>query len=128
MIAEAAPAQASSVRRLSTSRRFEVILLSSRITPITPVEAIITSRWRQSKRLPTAVATRRTASAPGLPVKLLAQPALTTRARTSSPLLAASWRLHQSTGAEPTPWRVNTPAQLVPSAKRISSRSSRSCL
>ena len=26
---------------------------------------------------------------------------------------ASSWRLHQSTGAEPTPWRVKTPAQVV---------------
>jgi hypothetical protein len=78
-------------------------LASSRSTPITPVEATITSRWRQSKRLPTAEATRRTASAPGRPVKELAQPALTTRARTPSPLLASRWRLHQSTGAEAHP-------------------------
>ena len=70
---------------------------------MTPVEATITSRWRQSNRLATAEATRRTASAPGLPVKELAQPALTTRARTSVPLVAASCFWHQSTGAEPIP-------------------------
>ena len=95
---------------------------------MTPVEASMTSRWRQSNRLATAAATRRAASAPGLPVKELAQPALTTRARMSSPSLAASCFWHQSTGAAPTPWRVNTPAQVVPSAKRMTSTSSRSCL
>ena len=76
----------------------------------------------------TAEATRRTASAPGLPVKELAQPALTTRARTSAPLVISRCFLHQSTGAEPMPWRVNTPAPAVPLAKRMTSRSSRSCL
>ena len=88
----------------------------------------MTSRWRQSNRLATAEATRRAASAPGLPVKALAQPAFTTRARASSPWDWARTRRHQSTGAEPTPCRVKTPATLVPSAKRMTSRSSRSCL
>ncbi len=80
MIARAAFAQPSSVRRWT-------ILASSSSTPITPVEATITSRCRQSKRLPAAEQTLRTASAPGRPVKELAQPALTTRARTPSPLV-----------------------------------------
>ena len=103
-------------------------MASSNSTPITPVEASITSRWRQSNRLAIAEATRRAASAPGLPVKELAQPALTTSARTSSPPEASSCRLHQSTGAEPTPCRVNTPAAVVPSANRMTSTSSRTCL
>ena len=63
-----------------------------------------------------------------MPVKELAQPALTTSARRSRPPLPSRWRLHQSTGAEPTPWRVKTPAQVVPSANLIKSTSGRSCL
>ena len=74
-------------------------------------------------------AVRRAASAPALPVKALAQPALTTRARTSwPPPSASSCRLHQSTGAEPILCRVKTPAQVVPRAKLNTTRSSRSCL
>jgi hypothetical protein len=89
----------------------------------------MTSRWRQPNNLATSEAVRRAASAPALPVKALAQPALTTRARTSCPPSeAARWRLHQSTGAEPILCRVKTPAQLVPGAKLNTTRSSRSCL
>ena len=91
-------------------------------------DASITSRCRQSSRLAMAEATRRAASAPGLLVKELAQPALTTRAWMSSPPPISSCFLHQSTGAEPTPCRVNTPAQVAPSGKCISSTSSRTVL
>ena len=128
MIARAAASQLSASSLAVISGRRWMILPSSSSTPITPVEASMTSRWRQSKRLATAEATRRAASAPGLPVKELAQPALTTRARTSSPSDASSWRLHQSTGAEPTPCRVKTPAQVEPSANRMTSTSSRTSL
>ncbi len=86
------------------------------------------SRWRQSMRRDNAEAVRRAASAPGLPVKAFAQPALTIRARMSLPPLASSCFLHQSTGAEPMVWRVKTPAQVVPSANFISRVSRRSCL
>ncbi len=127
MIARAAGAQLSGESLASISGRRTVILASSSSTPITPVDASITSRWRQSSRLAAAAATRRAASAPGRPVKELAQPALTTSPLTSPPP-ASRWRLHQSTGALPTPCRVNTPAQVVPSEKRISSTSSRTCL
>ncbi len=104
-----------------------VTLASSSTTPMTPVEASITSRWRQPSSFAAEAAVRRAASAPALPVKALAHPALTTRARASPPPLP-SWARHQSTGAEPTACWVNTPAQVVPSAKRMSSTSSRTCL
>jgi hypothetical protein len=129
MMPRPARAQASASSPFSISGSLATIFLSSSTTPITPVEASITSRWRQPKRLATSEAVRRAASAPALPVKALAQPALITRARTSLPPSApARCFLHQSTGAEPILWRVKTPAQLVPRANRNTTRSSRSCL
>ncbi len=56
-----------------------VILASSSSTPITPVDASITSRRRQPTASAAASATRAAALSPALPVKELAQPALTTR-------------------------------------------------
>ena len=87
----------------------------------------MTSRRRQPMASAASSATRAAARSPALPVKELAQPALTTRPRARPP---ERWicRLHQSTGAEPTSCRVKTPAQVVPSAKRISRTSFRSCL
>ena len=99
----------------------------TQLEAITPVEAIITSRWRISNRLAVHDATRRTASAPGLPVKELAQPAFTNSPR-ALPRFAASACLHQSVGAEPTAFVVNTPAAFVPAGMRMSSKSGRSCL
>jgi hypothetical protein len=103
-----------------------VIFLSSRIWPITPVEASITSVRAQPTARAAAAATWAAALAPALPVKELAQPALTTRAQAAGPFFSLA--LHQSTGAEPTPWRVKTPATTVPASKRMSRTSSRSCL
>ncbi|MCY1244487.1 hypothetical protein D9M72_575620 [compost metagenome] len=90
MMPRPACVQLSAFRPASTADRRAVIFLSSSTTPMTPVEASMTSRWRQSKRLATSEAVRRAASAPALPVKALAQPALTTRALTPSPPLSAS--------------------------------------
>jgi hypothetical protein len=127
MIAAAASAQASERSRPAIASRRAVILSSGRITPITPVEASITALARHPRRFAAATATRLAAAAPALPVKELAQPALTTSPRTRpSPAASVAW--HQSTGAEPTPCRVKTPPQVVPGARRISSTSSRTCL
>ena len=125
-MAEAAKRQASGRRLSAVSGTSSVMRASSSTTPMTPVLASITSRLPTPSRLATLAATRSAARAPALPVKELAQPALTTRARTSRPRLERSWALHQSTGAEPTPWRVKTPAQVVPGAKRMINTSSRS--
>ncbi len=103
MMPEPALAQLSGDRPVWMSGSLAVILASSNTTPITPVEASMTARWRQPKRLAASAAVRRAASAPSLPVKALAQPALMTIRRTPSPpLSASSCFLHQSTGAEPT--------------------------
>src|ERR1700746_4145222 len=79
-------------------------------SPITPVEARNTSEVLQ----PTAAAANLAVSdqpcRPLLPVKALALPELTTRARALPPLICAR---HHSTGAEGHFERVNTPATLV---------------
>jgi len=93
---------------------------------MTPVLASMTSRGRTPSARAAAEATCSAALAPARPVKELAQPALTTTARTFLPPVTRSCFWLQSTGAEPTPWRVNTPAQTVPGAKRMIIRSSRS--
>ena len=90
MMARPARAQASESSPASMSGIRATIFRSSSTTPITPVEASMTSRWRQPKRFATSEAVRRAASAPALPVKALAQPALTTSARTSWPPPSAS--------------------------------------
>ncbi len=81
MIALAPAAQLSGESLAPISGKRAVILASSSSTPITPVEASITSPGRQRRRWAAAAATRSAASAPGRPVKALAQPALTTRPR-----------------------------------------------
>jgi hypothetical protein len=126
MIACAASAQPSGDTVSSSACSTLRILPYSSTWPITPVEAISTCSRGQPSSAEMASMVRSTATAPALPVKLLARPVLTRSARTRPPetLIAA---LHQSTGAEPTLWRVNTPATADPSAKRIRVTSSRLC-
>ena len=126
MMADAAAGQLSAATPSVISSSRAVIFSSGKSTPMTPVEPSITSFARQPIRL-AAAATRLAAAAPGLPVKELAQPALTTRPRTE-PSPDANPFLHQSTGAEPTPCLVKTPPQVVPAANRITSTSGRTCL
>jgi hypothetical protein len=124
MIARAASCQASAARPPASWGSRAAILASSSIGPIGPVAASSTSRWRQPSRLAAAAASRREASKPALPVSALAQPELATRARASPPLASNCWR-DQSTGAAAAAWRVNTPAAIVPGAKRITITSGR---
>ena len=126
MIADAAAAQLSASRPATSSGTTGSIRPASSTTPITPVEASITWSAGTPRAAPAASAVRRAASAPGAPVKLLAQPALQTRARTRPPSASSAAR-HQSTGAEPTPCLVNTPAAVAPGSKAMSRRSGRSC-
>ena len=127
MMASEASAQPSGDRRAAISGNTASIFAASSSTPITPVEASMTSSGAADRACAAAAAVRRAASAPGGPVKLLAQPALHTSARTAPPFCwIADW--HQSTGAEPTPCRVNTPAAIAPSSNAINSTSGRSCL
>ena len=106
-----------------------VILASGSSSPITPVEAIITWRWRQSE----ALGDGRGHPAGGVGAWPAGEGVGAAGvdhqgADVACPPVASSWRLHQSTGAEPTPWRVKTPAQVVPSAKLINSTSAgRAC-
>ena len=79
----------------------------------------MTSRWRQPKRLATAEAVRRAASAPGLAGEGVGAAGVDHQ---GAHVLAAAWRVQLA----PAPvhrgradlWRVKTPAQVVPSAKR----------
>jgi len=65
----------------------------------------------------------RAPSYPALPVKALALPLFTTRARAEP---AGTWALHQSTGAEAVLDLVNTPATWVPGEKTANRTSVRS--
>ena len=80
VIARAAARHAPASRLRTRSGTRARIFASSSETPMTPVEASMTSRRRQPKRLATAAATRAAARSPGLPVKELAHPAFTTNA------------------------------------------------
>ena len=123
MMAWAAAGQAASLRSLFKAFREPVSRWSGRGSPITPVEARKTSLRRQPSSAVTASRERPTASAPRLPVKALALPALTSRAR-ALPLRRAA--RHHSTGAEAVFERVRTPATVVPgtsSARQTSARS-----
>ena len=125
MIAAAASGQFTGARL--RFGRAAAIFTSSSTTPMTPVEAASISRVSTPMCAPAASSARLHAASPAGPVKELAQPALTSSPR-APPRPAASACLHQSVGAEPTAFVVNTPAARVPAGMRISSRSERSCL
>ena len=73
-------------------------------------------------RAAAAAAAAAVASVPARPVKALALPAVTSRARAPPPLSAAR---HQSTAEDAVFERVSTPATLVPGATSTSSKSRR---
>ncbi len=99
MMARAASAQASapSFARPAQSASTPSNRSASRGSPITPVEAMNTSFSAQPAAWVAICTVRATASRPRRPVKALALPELTTRARAEPPVRASR---HQSTGAE----------------------------
>src|SRR5205085_12069449 len=91
-------------------------------SPITPVEARKTSAGLQPDACAASFAVNAVAARPVLPVKALALPELTTKARAFP---VGSIARHHSTGAEGHFERVSTPATAVPlsnSASRTSVR------
>jgi hypothetical protein len=115
MIAWAAAAQASAPSwvRPAQSASTPSNLVASRGSPITPVEAMKISSGRHCAASAAIRAVSATASGARRPVKALALPEFTTRAR--APALPSASR-HQSTGAEGHFERVKTPAACVPAA------------
>ncbi len=92
-------------------------------SPITPVEAWKISAGLAFEKLGgRSLATAVTVVTPALPVKALALPALTTRARAFPPLRLLA---HQSTGAERDLEEVKQPATVVPGSRSASSTSGR---
>ena len=122
MIAAAAPRQSSSPRSAFRPSKQPISFSSGRVSPMTPVEATKTSRLRQPIRPRSASIERATESSPARPVKALALPALTSRARARPPASACR---HHSTGTDAVFERVRTPATLVPGAKSKSATSLR---
>ncbi|GJE45618.1 hypothetical protein AEGHOMDF_4818 [Methylobacterium soli] len=116
MIAWAAALQASGppAARAAQSASTPSNLRASRGSPITPVEAMKIALSGQPAAAAAIRAVSATASRPLAPVKALALPELTTRARASGEARASR---HQSTGAEGHFERVKTPAACVPSAR-----------
>src|SRR5262245_18175970 len=91
-------------------------------SPITPVEARNTSDGSQPAAWAAMLAVSLVAARPDLPVKALALPELTTRARAAPPLRCAR---HQSTGADGHLDCVKTPATVVPCSNSANSTSVR---
>jgi hypothetical protein len=117
MIARAASIRPSGLALAASLPRTAAILPLSSGSPITPVEAMNISAGAAPVASPAALATWATALAPMPPVKALALPELTTKARARP--CARFWR-HQSTGAEGHLERVNTPAAAAGASKRAS--------
>ena len=122
MIASAAARQPDAEASSATLPKILVIFSAGSGSPITPVEARKTSDALQPITAPAASATARAPAMPAWPVKALALPLLTTRARAWPRF---SWARHQSTGAEAVLDWVKTPATSVPGARIASSTSVR---
>src|SRR5258707_14803513 len=97
MIASAAARQPPAAPASASVPRILTILAAGSGSPITPVEARKTSDGLQPTMAAAESATWRAPSKPALPVKALALPLLTTRARAAP---GARLALHQSTRAE----------------------------
>ena len=96
----------------------------SSTSPITPVEATSTSWGLQPICSAVACAVTNAALAPAWPVKALALPALTKRAR-ALPFAARKLARDKSTAAEGILDWVKTPATVLPAGKATSNTSSR---
>src|ERR1700743_94445 len=97
MMASAAARKPPAAPSSTSVPKIFVIFVAGNGSPITPVEAMNTSDGRQPTMAAVDSAIWRAPSKPALPVKALALPLLTTRARAER---AARFALHQSTGAE----------------------------
>src|SRR5262245_983121 len=106
MMARAASIQGPGAARATVAATTPSNLPASSGSPITPVEARNTSFGRQPAALATKSADSLVAWRPRLPVKALALPEFTRRARAFPPASAA---LHQSTAADGQRERVKTP-------------------
>ena len=113
MIPRAAASQPDSDRLACSSGNAAVSFSWGRTSPITPVEERKTCSMGTPAILAAAAAVALQASAPALPVKTLALPALITTARALPP---GSISRHQSTGAPGHLEVVKTPATVVPGA------------
>ena len=122
MIARAASSVRAEPASATTLSSTAVNFAGGSGSPITPVEARKTSFFLHPAALAAAAAVSETVSRPFLPVKALALPELTTRAR-AVPLLKAL--RHQSTGAEGHFEVVKTPATVVPLSNSATRRSVR---
>src|SRR5437762_11084461 len=111
MIARVAISKASGFTDAASPSSRCANLPASSGSPMTPVEAMKTSPALHPTALAAASAVMRVASLPFLPVKALALPELTTRARA---LPAFRPSLHHEIGAEHVLERVSTPATGVP--------------
>ncbi|CAI8205158.1 MAG: Uncharacterised protein [SAR116 cluster bacterium] len=92
-------------------------------SPITPVEATMMASGAQPRERASAVVDSEMVCLPAAPVKALALPALTRMAEMAVP--SASRSRDHSTGGAAVSDCVNTAASVLPSAQRISIRSSR---
>src|ERR1019366_1026523 len=122
MIASAAARQPEAEASSATFPKILVIFSDGNGSPMTPVEARKTSEVLQPTTALAASATARTPASPACPVKALALPLLTTRARAWPRFSCAR---HHSTGADAVLDLVKTPATSVPGARiprRISVR------
>src|SRR5580658_7002825 len=122
MIASAAARQPPAAPSSASVPRILVMRFAGSGSPMTPVEARKTSPGLQPTMAAADSATWRAPSRPALPVKALALPLFTTRAR-ADPLERLA--LHQSTGADAVLDLVNTPAAWVPGENTASSTSVR---
>src|SRR5258707_15892366 len=106
MMVRAAASHGSGVARAVASSTTPANFCGSSGSPMTPVEASVTSFGLQPSAFAAIAADNFTVSRPRLPVKALALPELTRRARAlPSPITS----LHQSTGADGHFELVQTP-------------------
>ena len=122
MIALAASIQMSGRALCTRSPITLANLVAGKGSPMTPVEASRISLVLHSAASAASFAVNAVAARPLRPVKALALPELTTRARALPDL---SFSRHQSTGADGHFDRVSTPAAVVPGASRASRTSVR---
>jgi hypothetical protein len=122
IIARAAARKSSGLAPATRPSITAANLVASSGSPITPVEARNTSLALQPAALAASVAVSLAAARPLFPVKALALPELTTRARAFPPFSCAR---HQSTGADEHFDWVNTPAAVVPGSSKTNSTSVR---
>ena len=122
MMARAASCQLSPAAVSTARASTALISAGSSGSPITPVDATKTScGWHWTRAL-SAATVLATVFMPAAPVKALALPALTRKAR-AFPL--ARLALHQSTGAERVFEVVKQPAIVVPGSNSATSTSGR---